>query len=198
MKSNSMTHDTQQGSPEWLQLRRGRITGTTLKQVMGKDSSKLIYEMIAEPYEKEGNYQSDAMALGNLHEPWAIEAYEKETGSKVESVGFITKGEMLGLSPDGMVGKTKAIEVKSPGLAKHIEYIVKNKLPSEYKWQVVMYFIIIDGLQELDFVSYHPKYHKEVHIINITRESLTEDIMNAQEKLEKFIEKYNQTVMKLL
>lgn len=198
MKSNSMTHDTQQGSPEWLELRRGRITGTTLKQVMGKDSSKLMYEMIAEPYEKSTSYQSDAMALGNLHEPWAIELYEKETGSRVETVGFITEGKMLGLSPDGLVGKTKAIEVKSPGLAKHIEYIVRNKLPSEYKWQVVMYFIIIDGLQELDFVSYHPKYHKEIHIINITRESLTEDIMNAQEKLAKFEEKYNQTVMKLL
>ena len=53
-------------------------------------------------------------------------------------------------------------------------------------------------MQNGHFISYHPKYHKEIHIINITRESLTEDIMNAQEKLAKFEEKYNQTVMKLL
>lgn len=192
-------HEAEQGTQEWLDLRKGRITGTRLKQVMGKDSSKLIYEMIAEKYKKEEGYQSDAMSIGVLHEPWAIDQYEIETGQKVTEVGFITKGENVGLSPDGLVGKKKAIEVKSPSLAKHIEYIVNNKLPAEYKWQVVHYFVVIDDLEELDFISYNPDFPlKELHIVNVTRKSLTDEIKNAQEKLEKFIEKYNQTIIELL
>lgn len=192
-------HEAEQGTQEWLDLRKGRITGTRLKQVMGKDSSKLTYEMIAEKYKKEESYQSDAMSIGVLHEPWAIDQYEVETGQKVTEVGFITKGENIGLSPDGMVGKKKAIEVKSPSLAKHIEYIVNDKLPAEYKWQVVHYFVVIDDLKELDFISYNPDFPlKELHIVNVTRESLTEEIKNAQEKLEKFIDKYNQTIINLL
>lgn len=192
-------HEAEQGTQEWLDLRKGRITGTRLKQVMGKDSSKLIYEMIAEKYKKEESYQSDAMSIGVLHEPWAIDQYEVETGQKVTEVGFITKGENIGLSPDGMVGKKKAIEVKSPSLAKHIEYIVNDKLPAEYKWQVVHYFVVIDDLKELDFISYNPDFPlKELHIVNVTREALTDEIKNAQEKLEKFIEKYNQTIINLL
>lgn len=192
-------HEAEQGTQEWLDLRKGRITGTRLKQVMGKDSSKLIYEMIAEKYKKEESYQSDAMSIGVLHEPWAIDQYEVETGQKVTEVGFITKGENVGLSPDGMVGKKKAIEVKSPSLAKHIEYIVNDKLPAEYKWQVVHYFVVIDDLKELDFISYNPDFPlKELHIVNVTREALTDEIKNAQEKLEKFIEKYNQTIINLL
>lgn len=192
-------HEAEQGTQEWLDLRKGRITGTRLKQVMGKDSSKLIYEMIAEKYKKEESYQSDAMSIGVLHEPWAIDQYEVETGQKVTEVGFITKGENIGLSPDGMVGKKKAIEVKSPSLAKHIEYIVNDKLPAEYKWQVVHYFVVIDDLKELDFISYNPDFPlKELHVVNVTREALTDEIKNAQEKLEKFIEKYNQTIINLL
>lgn len=192
-------HEAEQGTQEWLDLRKGRITGTRLKQVMGKDSSKLIYEMIAEKYKKEESYQSDAMSIGVLHEPWAIDQYEVETGQKVTEVGFITKGENIGLSPDGMVGKKKAIEVKSPSIAKHIEYIVNDKLPAEYKWQVVHYFVVIDDLKELDFISYNPDFPlKELHIVNVTREALTDEIKNAQEKLEKFIEKYNQTIINLL
>ena len=192
-------HEAEQGTQEWLDLRKGRITGTRLKQVMGKDSSKLIYEMIAEKYKKEESYQSDAMSIGVLHEPWAIDQYEIETGQKVTEVGFITKGENVGLSPDGMVGKKKAIEVKSPSLAKHIEYIVDDKLPAEYKWQVVHYFVVVDDLKELDFISYNPDFPlKELHIVNVTREALSEEIKTAQEKLEKFIEKYNQTIINLL
>jgi predicted phage-related endonuclease len=194
-----MEHELEQGTDEWNEIRKGRVTGTRLKQVMSTTSDKLIYEMIAEKYETLAGYQSDDMSAGTLKEPWAISDYEKLTGQKVREVGFISKGSDVGLSPDGLIGESKAIEVKSPGIAKHIEYIVCDKIPAEYKWQVVHYFVVIDQLKELDFISYNPNFPlKELHIVNIKREDLESDIQKAKEKLEKFLLKYNETLLKLL
>lgn len=192
-------HTVQQGSQEWLELKRGKVTGTRLKEVMGKKSDSLMYEMIAEKYEPLEDYQSSEMSNGVLWEPWAIDKYQEVTGQIVKEVGFITKGDDIGLSPDGLIGEKKAIEVKSPSLKKHIEYIVSNKLPAEYKWQVVHYFIVIDELESLDFVSYNPKFPlKELHIVTITRAELEKEIQEAKEKLAQFLEKYNQTISNLL
>lgn len=194
-----MIHEIEQGTKAWHDLRKGRITGTRLKEVMGRTSSKLIYEMIAEQYEDKESYQTSEMSDGVLKEPWAIDKYEEETGQKVTSIGFVTLGDNLGLSPDGLVGKKKAVEVKCPGLAKHIEYIINDRLPAEYKWQVVHYFIVLEELEEVDFITYHPKFPlKEVHIVNVKRTDLEVEIMEAKEKLAQFLEKYNQTLAKLL
>ena len=98
-----------------------------------------------------------------------------------------------------MVGKKKAVEVKCPSLQKHIEYIVKDSIPAEYKWQIVHYFIVIEDLEELDFLSYHPNFPlKELHIVNVKRSELEKDIAAAKEKLETFLKKYNQTLANLL
>lgn len=194
-----MIHEIEQGTKAWHDLRKGRITGTRLKEVMGRTSSKLIYEMIAEQYEDKESYQTSEMSDGVLKEPWAIDKYEEETGQKVTSIGFVTLGDNLGLSPDGLVGKKKAVEVKCPGLAKHIEYIINDRLPAEYKWQVVHYFIVLEELEEVDFITYHPKFPlKEVHIVNVKRTDLEAEIMEAKETIAKFLEKYNQTLAKLL
>lgn len=195
-----MIHDDiEQGSKAWTEIRKGRITGTRLKEVMGRASSKLIYEMIAEKYEEKEDYQTSEMSYGVLKEPWAIDKYEELTGQKVTTVGFITRGENLGLSPDGLVGKKKAIEVKCPCLQKHIEYIVKDEIPSEYKWQVVHYFVVIDDLDFLDFITYHPKFTlREIHVVTVSRAEFEKEIMEAKEKIAQFLEKYNQTLAKLL
>lgn len=192
-------YPVQQGSQEWLELKRGRVTGTRLKEVMGKKADSLMYEMIAEKYEPVEDYQSSEMSNGVLWEPWAIDKYQEVTGQIVKEVGFITKGEDIGLSPDGLIGEKKAIEVKSPSLKKHIEYIVSNKLPAEYKWQVVHYFLVIDELESLDFVSYNPKFPlKELHIVTVTKADLADEILQAAEKLQAFLKKYNQTLANLL
>jgi len=185
-------HQVEQGTKEWLDLKKGRVTGTRLKEVMGRSPKKLMYEMIAEKYDSTPGYQTSAMSEGTLKEPWAVDQYQEETGQTVKEIGFISNGPDIGLSPDGMVGKRKAIEVKCPSLPKHIEYIV-NGIPSEYLWQIVHYFVVIEDLEELDFVSYHPNFPiKELHIVNIKREALAEKILEAKTKLETFLKEYNQ------
>lgn len=196
-----MIHKVDQGSQAWLDLKKGRITGTRLKQVMGKDSGKLLCELIAEKYESIESYQSPEMSDGVLKESWAIDAYQEKTGQIVREIGFITKGEDLGLSPDGLIGEKKAIEVKCPSLTKHIEYLLlakNNKIPVEYKWQVTHYFVVIDELEELDFVSHHPKFPTELSIVTVKRSEIEEDIKEAKAKIETFLKKYNQAIAELL
>ncbi len=188
----------EQGSQEWLQARAGVITGTRLKDVMAKKWTKardeLIYELIAEKIAPiPEKYKSDAMQRGSVVEDIAKEYYKES----VVNVGMIKKHDWLGLSPDGIVADTntttndirKAVEIKCPEPKAFVRYMIQNKIPDEYKWQVVMYFIVIDTLQELDFIIYNPEIYDEnyrMHIINIKRSDLQEEIDKADEALKEF------------
>lgn len=191
MLLNSIT----QGTNEWLEARKGVVTGTGLKKVMGSQHKKYIAELIAETYEDTESYTSDAMLDGNMLEPWAIDMFELETGKRVRQGLFYKDGD-VGLSPDGVIGKDahEAVEAKCPELKEHIHTIITNQVPSQYKWQIVHYFVVLKELKTLYFVSYHPTFHKKIHIIEVTRESLADDIEKAEKKLKKFLEEYNQAI----
>ena len=101
--------DIEQGSQEWHELRRGRITGTCLKDVMGTPELqlKLIAELIAE----EGTEQSKItrptpeMERGIAEEVFTIKRYEDKYKRKVEKVTICIHDDYnwLAYSPDGLV-----------------------------------------------------------------------------------------------
>lgn len=107
----------EQGSEEWLAMRRGVITGTRLSSVVSNKKSarlnliaELIAELIAPPKEK---FKSEAMERGNI-----MEGIIKDKFPEYEEVTFITKCSWIGVSPDAVkfdgeniVG---ALEIKSP------------------------------------------------------------------------------------
>lgn len=199
-------HNMQQGSEEWHKLRIGMITGTRLKAVCGKDNLSLIDEMIAEVVveEKEEIFTSVKMQRGTDFEPIAKAAYEEFTGLNIINLGFCQSEEftMVGMSPDGYVLKgcsafttddlTHAIEIKCPDTKTHVKYIRMNKLPVEYFYQILMYFIVNPKLEKLDFVSFDNRFLiKPIHIIPITRAELEFEIDVAKKELVKFEAKYN-------
>jgi len=47
------------------------------------------------------------------------------------------------------------IEIKCPKLKTHINYIRKNELPNNYKWQV-QGGLMVTGAKWCDFISYYP------------------------------------------
>lgn len=190
----------EQGSPEWIEARAGVITGTSLKQALGKTSKDYIYELIAETVAPEADsYVTEAMERGTELENEAIQRYELETGTITEEVGFCLHDthDWLGLSPDRLIkekGKyKKAVEVKCPATKTHLKYIAEDKIPSEYWYQVLQYFIVCDTLIELDFVSYDPRVtieNLQFKIITVTRKELQEDIETAEKDLLSFREKW--------
>ena len=77
----------------------------------------------------------------------------------------------------------------------------EDKIPNEYLWQVVHYFIVIDTLEELDFIVFNPNYiksDKQLWIKNIKRSDLKEEIERAEKDLKQFREKWLEHIKILL
>jgi hypothetical protein len=191
--------DIEQGSPEWLKLRLGKVTGTRLKKLRSKDNLGLIDELIAEMISEqvEEIRTSESMQRGSDMEPIARREYEEFTGHKVEQFGFLqsTKFEWFGLSPDGLINEngiyTKGVEIKCPDTDTHVRYIRQDIVPAEYRDQVFSYFMVNPDLIEHDFVSYDNRFLiKPLHIVNTRREDIKEELAQIDEELEKFWKKF--------
>jgi hypothetical protein len=177
--------ELEQGSPEWHDARRCKVTGTKLKNVMGTPYAR--FELACELIAEEGTEQSDIlrptteMERGTAEEEFAIKLFEKQTGKTVEQVGMCISSEYewLTLSPDGLIKKdgkySEAIEVKSPKSKTVIRYKLSNLVdhkelgltpakkpflgvPADYKWQCVDYFLVNPDLRTLYFVWYDERF----------------------------------------
>lgn len=151
-----------QNEEEWLQARRGKITGTRLKDVIVKRGTgrKIgFYELIAERIAVEPDGE-DVMERGLRLEDEALELFTKETKKKVTNEMVLwcrDDNESIALSPDGIISEKEAVEVKCLGSARHIEALIENKIPSDYTDQALQYFIVNDELETLYFVFYDPR-----------------------------------------
>lgn len=78
---------------------------------------------------------------------------------------------------------------------------MEREIPTEYFWQVVHYFVIIDELEELDFIVYNPEvYDPKLRMVTITvtRAELEEDITKAQDEIRKFRVEWVETMKKVV
>lgn len=201
-------NEIEQGGDEWHHLRKGKVTGTTLKAIMGtpKARQEAIYEIIAERLtvgvESETSFEN-AMDRGIRLEPDAIAMFELETNKQVERTGFCEDdtNSLIANSPDGLIGDTEAVEAKCMGGKNHVKMWLTNKVPDEYEWQVVQYFVVNEKLEKLYFIGYNPDIPVHpLHIIEVTKESIALDIAKARKSQEVFIQEVEeilQTIIKL-
>ena len=117
-------YDFEQGTPEWLESRKGCITGSKFRDARdrlknGNPSSKAILYAKDVARERCGGtaekvFQNAAMRIGSEQEKFANAAYESRTGALVEPVGFFkTEDGMFGLSPDGLIDDDGVLEIKT-------------------------------------------------------------------------------------
>lgn len=191
--------ELEQGSLEWLTLRLGKVTGTRLKKLMAKDNLGLVDELIAEMVSEqvEEIVPSQSMQRGSDLEPIARKAYEDFTGHKVEQFGFLQsdKYEWFGISPDGLISEKgkflKGVEIKCPDTDTHVRYIRQDSLPAEHKYQVYSYFLVNEDQLEHDFVSFDNRFPiKPIHIVNVRREDIKEELKEIEEAMVKFWAKF--------
>lgn len=199
--------EVNQRSPEWEQLRKTHITGTTLKGIMGTPRARqeMIYEVIANRLtigvESDEDYENP-MERGTRLEPDAIAEFEFATGKKVERVGFCESEEnkAIAQSPDGYIADTndaEAIEVKSMGGKNHVKLWLTNEVPDEYNWQVIQYFVVNDKLQKLYFVGYNPQIPVHpLHIIEVERDEAV--INQAKEAQKVFLQEVESILLTLI
>lgn len=188
-------HNINQNSEEWFELRKGKFTASKFKDLfMSKKTSgyeKAIYQPVYERLTGESpeSFKSDYMERGNELEPLAVELYEQETFNTVDNGGFFTLGDWIGASPDGLIGDKGILEIKSPAFNTMINYLIKGKLPSIYKWQVHGQ-LYVTGREWCDFIAYHPKLkpliiriNKDESMITEIKNKLDESIIEAEKIL---------------
>ena len=195
--------NVEQRTPEWIEYRLGKITGTRLKEVLRADNLPLVYEMIAEVVSKqiEEIPVNRAMQRGVDLEPVVRQLYQDKNNEIIEEVGFCLSddNDYLALSPDGFTLDRKgAIEIKCPSTKTHVKYILDDKIPTDYLPQVCMYFIVNKELQWLDFITYDDRFTDlPMYVIHITREELSDKIFEFKTKIDKFTEKFEKYYGKL-
>lgn len=189
-------HDVEQGSPEWFEVRKGKMTASKATAIgnYGKGLETYIIEMMAESMssgEKDG-FKSKDTERGNLYEPIARKVYALETGLDVRQVGFIEYNEFVGCSPDGLMDlEDGGLEIKCPDDTKYFKYLLngEEEIDSGYIWQIQMN-LLITGRKWWDLVIYNPNYSKSMLIYRILpdQEKFKELLVGFKKGAEKIIE----------
>ena len=182
--------DVSQRTDEWEFLRKGRITGTRLKDIDSSSKPRVMKELVSEAMELEDPKKilklrniwevefENPMDRGTRLEPYAIKIFEKASGKKVKSIGFIISEIHQGIasSPDGYIDNgldDEAIEIKCPLLPTYWDYYIKGKVPTEYIKQIHQYFIVNPKLTTLHFVCFNPlAWQKPMFEVLVKREDL--------------------------
>lgn len=159
----------QQGTDEWMALRRGVVSASkfatfvtpkTLKLSASQTATtarmKLLAEWLSGKHDDE--YVSDWMSRGFMLQPEAIDWYEMRADVDVDqSAGFIYLNDerLVGCSPDGLIGDDGGLEVKCPSGGVHMTFLLSLEVPEAYVPQV-QGSMWVTGRKWWDFVSYHP------------------------------------------
>lgn len=177
MNSPTYHNDIEQGTPEWLQIRLGILTASTMKQIItpsrkparNEKSRALAWELAAQRITQhiEPTFETSAMLRGHRDEVFARDLYSEKYAPATEC-GFITRefdGIKIGYSPDGLVGDAGLIEVKSRDQKYQLQTIVSDEVPEEYLAQIQT-GLLITGREWLDFISWcggMPMFVKRVY-----------------------------------
>lgn len=180
--------DLKQQSEDWLELKYGKIGGSSLKDIMTKQSDPItatakFLEMCScrdESFEYEECYVSPDMERGNAYEPLARKEFERVYDKQIVEIGWAEMDNgIAGISPDGLVQchtlecATEGIEIKCPSRKTHSKYIRDPKqLLMDYLWQVVMYFVVFDKMETVYLLSYRPENkRKDMVVVDVKRDT---------------------------
>ena len=171
----------EQGSPEWLQARRGLVTCSRFGSVLGTVTEKNRY--LKELRSPPASFTSKPTEWGKSYEKEALAQYMIATGHKVTSAGLLLSKETPGVggSPDGLILLSSAkydtenlndpigrrlryedgqivggVEIKCPYDPDIHQHHIRYGLPQKYFWQIHGY-IWLTGAAWWDFVSYDPR-----------------------------------------
>lgn len=173
-------HRMEQRSDEWFEMRKGKMTASNAQAISanGKGLETYIIGLLAEKYSNNReHYTNGDMDRGVELEEAARMTYELEY-EKVEQVGFIEMDELVGCSPDGLVGDEGGIEIKCPNDEKFFKIMVngEKEIDPKYRLQVQM-CLLISERKWWDIAFYNPNFDKNLLVFRIYPD------MAMQEKL---------------
>ena len=188
----------EQGSPEWFEQRRGKVTASRIADIMARTKSgystsrqnylmQLLCERLTGKVEE--SFKSSAMQRGNDLEPEARNWYQLETGEIVEQISFIDHPNIddAGASPDGLVGNEGLIEIKCPNTATHIETL-RSKKPSDRYYKQMQWQMACTGRKWCDFVSFDNRLPDNLAYFCVRIDRNEDAIAEIEAEVNKFLE----------
>jgi putative phage-type endonuclease len=191
----------EQGSPEWMALRIGKIGGSRVADVLTEGRSgaesltrrKYKNELIRERLtgKKLDTYKTPAMQRGIDLEPMARAWYEVKYNTFVDQVAIVLHPSIDGgqCSPDGIVEATNSlIEIKIPNPENHLDNLLTGgKQLEQYYDQVQWQLACMPEKEFCDLVSYDPEMpdHLQGFVKRIYRDD--EYINNMQNAVIAFL-----------
>lgn len=158
--------DVEQGSPEWLEVRRGIPTASQFHKLLSpvklqpSSQARGYIAKLCVEWALGVNQDEDAltqyMRRGSALEARSFAHYELEREVELDHVGFILRDDRrVGCSPDGLViGAPGGFEGKTPSAEKHMEYLL-DESPTRYACQV-QGGIWLAEREWWDFQSFNP------------------------------------------
>ena len=187
----------EQGTPEWHQLRLGKVTASRVADILAKtktgpSASRQNYLIELALQRTTGiiqeSYTNAAMEWGTQTEPQARVAYEVNTNNFVDQVAFIDHPNIawFGCSPDGLVSDRGLVEIKCPNSATHWEYFKSKEPPKKYFIQMQAQMAVTDR-DWCDFISFDPRMpdRSQLLIVQVPRDP--EFILFMETEIKQFL-----------
>jgi hypothetical protein len=190
-----MFHNVTQNTDEWLALRAGKLTGSSIAKVMadygkafGEPAKKLAIDIALAQVTgavPESGFSNAHTERGHEQEPLAVRLYEDEYFCTVDNGGFFDNG-FTGCSPDGIVGD-KLIEVKSAIPSVHYARIKSQTFDSSYKWQL-LFNMRESEREQIDFISYCPLFpeNKKLFVVPVFAKNHKEKFEQMEKRINEF------------
>lgn len=192
----------------WLDARKGKVTGTRVKDIVVKRATKpkkAFYELIAERIAIPRG-DENRMDRGHTLEQEAVERLAQETGLPFvhvdNEIWTREDEENIAYSPDGYVEGEKittACEIKCLNSASQLEAFIRREIPSDYIEQTRQAFVVNDYLETLYFAMYDPSLPPTCDFVYfvITRDEIAEEVAKRLEDEKAVLEFVDGWVSKL-
>jgi len=197
--------DCQQGTPEWLAARAGKVTASMISAVLMKPETagfrdyqaQLVAEILTGKAQG-SDFTNAAMQFGTETEPLARSAYEAHNGFSVDEMGMVIHPtiDRAGASPDGLVGDLGLVEIKCPKVATHLAYLVAGVVPTTYKNQM-SWQMACTGRDWCDFVSFRPDLPENLQLFVVRYQRDPAKIAEMETAVVSFLAGVDQMIEKL-
>lgn len=202
-------YDVEQNTEEWLQLRVGKITASSLSKIManygerfGEPAKKyamdIAFERVYGKYSESDTFSNYHTRRGHEQEPLARMEYESQYFAEIENGGFFDCGD-FGCSPDGMIVGGGVIEIKSQIPSIHFQTVKSQSFPSAYKWQIAANCMYLKQ-PFIDCISYCADVtdDKRLYVRRFQSEELKDDYEKIQLRIDEFLKKLVNPFIKMI
>lgn len=203
-------YDIEQGTDEWHDLRRGKITASAIKAMLtatgkiadNETSRRVAYQLAAERINgfRDESPSSYHIERGHTDEAVARELYSEHI-APVTECGFVTNddhGVVICCSPDGLVADHGGIEVKSRLHALQLQTVISGEMPKDYYAQVQT-CLLVTGREWWDFISTPANgggkmMVKTIYPDRVFQELLIEAAKTLEERIQGIIAHYEKSL----